>query len=65
MNDQVPGHEQIQIAIGAGHAFKFASVIGRILSELALTGTTPTDISPFSLDRPILREANPARSYMQ
>ncbi len=63
--DRVPEHENIQIAIGAGHAFKFASVIGRILSELALDGATPSDISAFSLDRPILKEANPTRSYMQ
>ncbi|HWA15006.1 MAG TPA: N-methyl-L-tryptophan oxidase [Gemmatimonadales bacterium] len=62
--DQVPGHPGISIAIGAGHAFKFASLIGRILSELAIQGKTPSDISPFTLDRPILREKNPSRSYM-
>jgi sarcosine oxidase len=62
--DQVPEHPNISIAIGAGHAFKFASLIGRILSELSIDGTTPSDISPFTLDRPILREKNPSRSYM-
>ncbi len=62
--DRIPGHDNVVIAIGAGHAFKFASVIGRILSELALDGTTPSDLSAFSLERPILREKNPARSYM-
>jgi sarcosine oxidase len=62
--DTVPGHPDIVVAIGAGHAFKFASVIGRILSELALGGTTPSDIAPFSIDRPILKEKHPARSYM-
>lgn len=62
--DTVPGHPAIAIAIGAGHAFKFASVIGRILSELALHGQTPTDLTPFSIDRPILREKSPVRSYM-
>jgi sarcosine oxidase len=62
--DHVPEHEGICIAIGAGHAFKFASVIGRILSELAADGSTPTDISPFTITRPILRESNPAKSYM-
>jgi sarcosine oxidase len=62
--DTVPGHEQIAIAIGAGHAFKFASVIGRILSELSLEGRTASDIRPFAIGRPILKEQNPSRSYM-
>ena len=62
--DQVPGHENICVAIGAGHAFKFASVIGRILSELAVDGKTPSDIAGFSIDRPILREKDPVKSYM-
>lgn len=62
--DLVPGQEQIAVAIGAGHAFKFASVIGRILSELATEGRTPSDLSPFSITRPILADPNPPRSYM-
>jgi sarcosine oxidase len=62
--DTVPGHEDICVAIGAGHAFKFASVIGRILGELASTGRTVSDLGPFSLERPVLKEVNPARSYM-
>lgn len=63
--DRVPEHEDIVVAIGAGHAFKFASVIGRILSELAQAGTTPSDLGGFSITRPVLRESNPARHYMQ
>lgn len=62
--DRIPGHENAAIAIGAGHAFKFASLIGRILSELALDGASPSDLAPFTLSRPILRELNPARNYM-
>jgi sarcosine oxidase len=62
--DAIPGHEDIVVAIGAGHAFKFASVIGRILSELSIEGRTPSDITPFSMTRPILGEKDPARSYM-
>src|SRR5690606_2917611 len=57
--DQVPGHPDITVAIGAGHAFKFASLIGRILAELAIEGRTPSDLTPFAMDRPILREENP------
>ena len=62
--DTVPGHDQIAIAIGAGHAFKFASVIGRILSELSLTGRTASDIRPFGIGRAILQDPNPPKSYM-
>jgi monomeric sarcosine oxidase len=62
--DTVPGHPGITVAIGAGHAFKFASVIGRILAELAVSGHSPTDLRPFSIQRPILHEQNPSRAYM-
>jgi sarcosine oxidase len=42
------------VAIGAGHAFKFASLIGRILSELAIEGRSSYDLSAFSLSRPAI-----------
>ncbi len=63
--DRVPGHDNVWITIGAGHAFKFASVIGRILSELAIDGHTPSDINAFTLDRPILAMTNPPKQYMR
>ena len=62
--DRLPGSERVTVAVGAGHAFKFASVLGSILVDLALDGVTEQDISPFTADRAILQEANPARSYM-
>ncbi len=62
--DTVPGTTNVHVAIGAGHAFKFASVIGRILTELALDGGTPSDISAFTLSRPILSMAQPPKTYM-
>jgi sarcosine oxidase len=62
--DHVPGHDNVVVAIGAGHAFKFASQIGRLLSELALDGETKVDLAPFSLERPILKMKNPPKSYM-
>lgn len=52
----LPGFERILVALGAGHAFKFAPTIGRILAELATTGTTADDIAAFSLDRHVLAE---------
>jgi sarcosine oxidase len=63
--DRLPDQPNIFVAIGAGHAFKFASVIGRILSELAIDGSTPSDISPFAITRPILQMKNPPKNYMQ
>jgi sarcosine oxidase len=61
--DKLPGHANVQIAVGAGHAYKFASVIGRILADLAITGETASDISTFSSDRAILQMESPPRSY--
>jgi sarcosine oxidase len=62
--DRVPGTDNVFTAVGAGHAFKFASLLGKILVELALDAETDHDIGPFRADRPILTEVNPARSYM-
>ena len=62
--DTLPDHPNIALAVGAGHAFKFASLIGKILSELVTEGQTEADISPFKFDRPILQMKNPPRSYM-
>jgi sarcosine oxidase len=62
--DQVPGHPDVAVAIGGGHGFKFASLMGQMLSELAIDGETPRDISPFRIDRPILQQENPPVNYM-
>ena len=35
----------------SGHGFKFCSVVGEILAELAVDGSTPHDIGLFRLDR--------------
>ena len=62
--DAVPGQDNVFVAIGAGHAMKFASLIGRILSELTLDGRTAYDIAPFSIERPILKLAKPPKLYL-
>jgi sarcosine oxidase len=62
--DTLPDCPQIALALGAGHAYKFAGIIGRILSELAMEGTTSHDISPFSVTRPILRMDNPPKNFL-
>jgi sarcosine oxidase len=62
--DSVASSPNCFVAIGAGHAFKFASIIGKILSELAIHGTSESDLNLFKLDRPILKEENPTKSFM-
>ncbi|MCB8946265.1 MAG: FAD-dependent oxidoreductase, partial [Ardenticatenaceae bacterium] len=60
----VPEHPNISVAVGAAHAFKFSSLFGKILAQLAVSGTTDYFIEPFRLDRPILREAKPDTNFM-
>jgi sarcosine oxidase len=62
--DTLPEHPQIAVAIGAGHAFKFAGLIGRILSQLALAGTSDYPIEAFRLDRPALTDPSFPASFM-
>jgi sarcosine oxidase len=62
--DRLPDHPNVFVAVGGGHGFKFASVIGRILSELALDGATRSDLGAFKIDRPVLRMADPPKTYM-
>ncbi|WP_308425577.1 N-methyl-L-tryptophan oxidase [Oceanobacillus indicireducens] len=50
--DQHPEHAHVLIATGfSSHGFKFASVVGEILSQLAMHGVTEHDISLFKLAR--------------
>ncbi|HEX9513970.1 MAG TPA: N-methyl-L-tryptophan oxidase [Puia sp.] len=50
--DHHPEYNNILIASPcSGHGFKFSSLTGKLLSELATTGKTTMDISPFSLNR--------------
>lgn len=61
--DRLPGHDDVLLAVGAGHAFKFATQIGRILTELALQGSTPHDISLFRANREALRDFGAERTW--
>jgi sarcosine oxidase len=50
--DTHPGYPQVSFASAcSGHGFKFASVIGEILADLAERGTTRHNIEFFRLDR--------------
>jgi sarcosine oxidase len=62
--DAVPGHPGAFAAVGAGHAFKFASLIGRTLADLAVDGATDVDLEAFRIDRPVLTRSNPPKSFL-
>ncbi len=50
--DSLPAHPQVIVASPcSGHGFKFASVVGEILADLAIAGTTSHDISLHRLSR--------------
>jgi sarcosine oxidase len=53
--DRVPGCEQISVALGAAHGFKFAAWFGRSLAAFAPGAARPPELAPFALDRPSLR----------
>jgi sarcosine oxidase len=54
--DTLPEHPQITVIVGAGHAFKFAGLLGRIASELATEGRTRCPIDAFGIERAALRD---------
>lgn len=56
--DTIPGCDQISIALGSAHAYKFASLIGKILSQLARTGSSEYPIKAFDIERPALCQPN-------
>ncbi|NJC69236.1 N-methyl-L-tryptophan oxidase [Planosporangium thailandense] len=49
---RLPDHPNvIVLSACSGHGFKHAAAVGDIGADLALTGTTSTDLSPFAPDR--------------
>ena len=50
--DRLPDTPQVSVAAGfSGHGYKFCSVVGEIMADLALDGATRHDIGLFRLDR--------------
>jgi sarcosine oxidase len=59
--DLHPEYPQVALASPcSGHGFKFASVVGEIMADLAEKGMTRHDISLFRLDRLLRHRAPPA-----
>jgi sarcosine oxidase len=61
--DTAPGHPNVVVVQGAAHAFKFASVVGKIASELAIDGATDHDLRSFRIDRPALLAAGSPKNF--
>ena len=61
--DTLPGHGRIVVCIGAGHAAKFASLLGRVLAELTVDGGTDVPIEAFRANRPALIDTDYGPAY--
>ncbi|MFT4041540.1 MAG: N-methyl-L-tryptophan oxidase [Gordonia sp. (in: high G+C Gram-positive bacteria)] len=56
--DYWPGKSRIIVGFGAGHAAKFAGLIGEILADLVITGSSIHPIDAFSASRAALNDRN-------
>ncbi|MGE3288791.1 MAG: N-methyl-L-tryptophan oxidase [Pseudonocardia sp.] len=61
--DRLPQHPQIVVVNGAGHAFKFAALIGRLLADLALDRLPAHPVDAFSITRTALTDPSFPRSF--
>jgi sarcosine oxidase len=59
----LPGEPRIAVFVGAGHAFKFASLLGQILARLVTGGPAGYDLAAFAVGRPALTDPCFAPSY--
>ena len=50
--DRLPGHDNVTVACGfSGHGFKFASVVGEVLADLAMEGKSKWPVGFLGLNR--------------
>lgn len=54
--DSLPEQPTILVCVGAGHAYKFAALLGRLLSEMALDGRASLPVDGFTLKRPAVMD---------
>lgn len=52
----LPDNPQVVVGCGAGHGYKFASFMGRMLADIAVHGETSYPIDAFGLDRQALTD---------
>ncbi len=60
----LPGHEGVVVGLAAAHGMKFAPTFGRLLADIASTGNTETDLTPFDLGRAALTEPVASTSWL-
>ncbi len=60
----VPGHPSVVVGLGSAHGFKFAPTFGRILADLATTGSTNSDVGAFGFERPGLTDPDYEANWM-
>jgi sarcosine oxidase len=59
--DFLPGSDRIAVAAGfSGHGFKFCSVVGEIMSDLAVDGVSPINPAMFRLSRSAIKDRWPS-----
>lgn len=61
--DALSDDPRVVVAVGAGHAYKFAALIGTVLAELALDGVSSYPVDAFSLTRPALTDRTFEKSF--
>lgn len=61
--DRLPEIPEVAVCIGAGHMFKFATLVGKILSEISLQGQTAHPIGLFTLDRPAITDPSHPKCF--
>ena len=61
--DTLPGQPRVAVCVGAGHAGKFAGLIGRIAADLVTEGGTDQPIEAFRADRPALTDPHFVPTY--
>ena len=62
--DRVPGHDNVVVGLGAAHGFKFAPWFGRVLADLATTGSTSSDIGAFTMTRRALTDPDAPQTWL-
>jgi sarcosine oxidase len=62
--DRLPEHPNVIVLQGAAHAFKFASLLGRIATSLAFDENAGVDLTPFQIDRPALTDRAASENFL-
>jgi sarcosine oxidase len=60
----LPGHDGVIVGLAAAHGMKFGPTFGRLLADVASSGRTDADITPFRLGRAALTEPVGSTSWL-